>query len=91
MPSETTRAWFWIPKLSYPDCWLLWLPPTSKPCMRTPGASDSAPHTSVEFGTAISSSPLRLVPILVVEVSTSGESPVTVTLSVMPPTSSVAS
>ena len=59
--------------------------------MRTPGASASVAHTSVEFGTAMSSSPLRLVPILVVEASTSGESPVTVIFSVSPPTSSWAS
>ena len=62
----------------------MWLPPTSKPCMRTPGDSESAPHTSVELGTAISSSPFRFVPIFVVETSTRGESPVTVMLSVEP-------
>ena len=47
------------------------------------GDSESAPQTSVELGTAMSSSPFRFVPIVVVETSTSGESPVTVTLSVI--------
>ena len=59
--------------------------------MRTPGASESAAHTSVEFGTAMSSSPFRLVPILVVETSTTGDAPVTMMFSVRPPTCSWAS
>src|SRR5215471_11915621 len=46
-----------------------------------PGASDSAPHTSVEFGTAISASPLRLVPTFVVVTSITGDAPVTLTVS----------
>ena len=49
--------------------------------MRTPGASDSAPHVSVEVGTAVSASPFKLVPTLVVVTSTTGAAPVTVTLS----------
>ncbi len=59
--------------------------------MRMPGASDSAPHTSVELGTAMSASPLRLVPTLVVVTSITGDAPVTVTLSVSDASGSCAS
>jgi len=46
-----------------------------------PGASESAPHTSVEFGTPVSSAPLRLLPTLVLVTSTTGEAPETLSLS----------
>jgi hypothetical protein len=49
--------------------------------MRTPGASDNAPHTSVELGMAISASPLRFVPTFVVVTSTTGDAAATVTFS----------
>src|SRR5262249_9250498 len=49
--------------------------------MRTPGDSDSAPHTSVEFGTATSASPFRSRPTFVVVTSMTGDAPVTSTVS----------
>ncbi len=46
-----------------------------------PGAWAIAAHTSRAFGISVSSSFVKLVPIAVVEVSTIGEAPVTVTVS----------
>ena len=46
-----------------------------------PGAWAIAAHTSRAFGISVSSSLVKLVPIVVVVVSTTGDSPVTVTVS----------
>ena len=46
-----------------------------------PGACDMAAQMSRAFGISVSSSLVKLVPIAVVEVSTIGEAPVTVTVS----------
>ena len=56
-------------------------PPTSNTLICMPGACDIAAQTSRAFGISVSSSFVKLVPIAVVEVSTIGESPVTVTVS----------
>ena len=70
-----------MPKLSYPDCWLLWLPPMSNPSIRTPGACPSIDQMSVAVGMPTSFSPEKADPTFVVAMSTTGDSPVTVTLS----------
>ena len=59
--------------------------------MRTPGVCARLPHKSVELGTPTSASPLNVAPTFVVVVSTIGESPVTVMLSLSDATSSVLS
>ncbi len=56
-------------------------PPTSKPCIWMPGACDIAAHTSRAFGISVSNSFVKFVPIDEVVVSTTGEAPVTVTVS----------
>ena len=63
----------------------IWLPvfepPTSNAVIWMPGACAMAAQTSRAFGISVSSSLVKLVPIAVVEVSTIGEAPVTVTVS----------
>ena len=56
-------------------------PPTSNAVIWMPGACAIAAQTSRAFGISVSSSLVKLVPIVVVEVSTIGEAPVTVTVS----------
>ena len=56
-------------------------PPTSYAVICRPGACDIAAQMSRAFGISVSSSLVKLVPIAVVEVSTIGDSPVTVTVS----------
>ena len=57
----------------------MWLPPTSNPPMRTPGAWATVPHRSVELGTPTSAWPVKSVPDFVVVMSTTGAAPDTVT------------
>ena len=68
-----------MPKLSYPDCWLLWLPPTSNPFIRTPDAWPRPAQISVAVGTPTSLSLVKSVPTLVFCMSTTGEAADTVT------------
>ena len=85
------RFWLRMPKLSYPVCWLLWEPPTSKPRIRTPDVWPSTAQTSVADGTSCSSSTPKSFTSAVVRMSTTGASPVTVTVSATVATSSAAS
>ena len=81
MPS--TRVWFCVskPYERKPDWLPVFEPPTSNAVIWMPGACAIAAQTSRAFGISVSSSFVKLVPIEVVEVSTIGESPVTVTVS----------
>ena len=59
----------------------LWGLFTSYDVICIPGACDMAAQMSRAFGISVSSSFVKLVPIVVVDVSTIGDSPVTVTVS----------
>ena len=81
MPSM--RVWFWVSKPydRKPDWLPVFEPPTSYAVIWMPGACAMAAQMSRAFGISVSSSLVKLVPIEVVDVSTTGEAPVTVTVS----------
>ena len=88
-PSITIRFWLRSPNASKPDCWALWEPATSKPRIRIPGVSASIACGSVELGTSRIAVSSKVPPKRLDFTSTTGDSPVTVTVSATAATESV--
>ena len=81
MPSIFVWFWTFMPYVTYPVWVPVCEPPTSNPFIWIPGACDIAAHTSRALGISVSSSLVKFVPNVFVVVSTTGDSPVTVTVS----------
>ena len=77
------RVWFCVskPYERKPDWLPVFEPPTSYAVIWMPGAWPMAAQMSRALGISVSSSLVKLVPMAVVDVSTTGEAPVTVTVS----------
>src|SRR5213593_1616547 len=78
-----------VPFPTNPDCWPLSLPPTLTRSTMTPGTVLSAAHGSFDCGVPSSSAVVSVVDVPDFLTSTTGDAPVTTTVSASPPTANV--